>query len=124
MATVALAGVESSGIGSGTALEALKEIEVSVVSDRAIAEVHVRFMNIEGPTDVITFDHGEIVISAATAARFAREYGQTLEHELALYVIHGLLHLNGYDDQSAGDSDRMKKTQSAILREALERARS
>ncbi|HSH95705.1 MAG TPA: rRNA maturation RNase YbeY, partial [Roseimicrobium sp.] len=83
------------------ALQALAEVEVSIVSDRVIADVHDRFMGIPGATDVITFEHGEIITSAQTAERQGREHGQPVDHELALYIIHGLLHLNGYDDLKA-----------------------
>ena len=48
---------------------------------------------------MITFEHGEIVISAQTAAENAAKYGKRLDHEVALYIIHGLLHLNGYEDK-------------------------
>jgi probable rRNA maturation factor len=120
LAPIALAECEREGIAPGTPLESLAEIEVSIVSDRAIANVHRRFMNIPGPTDVITFEHGEIVISAETAARYALEYNQRLEHELALYIIHGLLHLNGHDDLAEPAASRMKQTQSALLRRVLQ----
>jgi probable rRNA maturation factor len=119
-APVALAGCEAGGIAPGAPLEALEEIEVSFVSDRAIARVHRRFMNIPGATDVITFEHGEIVISAATAARYAREHGRRLEHELGLYIIHGLLHLNGHGDLAEPAASRMREAQSALLRRVLQ----
>ena len=101
------------------ALQDLEEIEVAIVSDRVIAGVHERFMNIPGATDVITFEHGEIIISAQTAARYGQEYGQKLEHELGLYIIHGILHLNGHDDLAEPAASRMKETQAAILRRVL-----
>jgi probable rRNA maturation factor len=97
----------------------LEEIEVSIVSDKVIAEVHQRFMSIAGPTDVITFGHGEIVISAETAARQAGEFGERLEVELGLYVIHGILHLNGYDDLEEGVAAGMRKRQGEILGRVL-----
>ena len=115
----ALAECEGEGIAPGAPLESLGEIEVSVVSDRAIAVVHRRFMDVAGATDVITFEHGEIVISAATAERQAREYGQRLEHELGLYIIHGILHLNGHDDLAEPAASRMKEAQAAVLRRVL-----
>jgi probable rRNA maturation factor len=118
-APLALAGCEAEGLAPGAALGSLDEIEVSIVSDRAIAEVHRRFMNIPGATDVLTFEHGEIIISAATAARYAAEYSQPLEHELGLYIIHGLLHLNGHDDLAEPAASRMKATQAAILQRVL-----
>jgi len=118
-APIALAQCEDAGIAPGAPLEGLEEVEVSIVSDRAIAAVHKRFMDIPGPTDVITFEHGEIIISAQTAARYAEEYQQPLEHELGLYIIHGILHLNGHDDVDEPAASRMKKEQGEILRRVL-----
>ena len=98
-----------------TVLPHLNEISVRIVSDAEIARLHVEFMNIEGATDVITFDHGDIVISAETAAVNARLYGKTLEEELALYVVHGLLHLNGYSDKQKGEARRMGRLQERLV---------
>ena len=107
-------------IHPATPLAALEEIEVSIVSDRVIARVHRDFMDIPGATDVITFEHGEIVISSQTADRYAREFKQPLPHELGLYIIHGILHLNGYDDLSEPAASIMKKEQAALLRRTLD----
>jgi probable rRNA maturation factor len=95
------------------------EIEVAIVSDRVIATVHRRFMSIDGATDVITFQHGEIVISADTARGCAEQRKHSVEEELALYTVHGLLHLNGFDDHSPGDRTRMHAAQSRIVRACL-----
>jgi len=103
------------------ALRDLPEIVVAIVSDPVIAQIHVDFMGIEGPTDVITFDHGEIVISADTAKNYAAQLGHPIEQELALYTIHGLLHLNGFDDLSPAPADRMRKTQNRILRQIVQK---
>jgi probable rRNA maturation factor len=119
-ARVALAECERDGVAQGTPLESLEDIEVSIVSDRAIAGVHRRFMKIAGATDVITFEHGEIIISAATAERHAREYGERLEHELGRYIVHGILHLNGHDDLAEPAASRMKEAQEAVLRRMLD----
>jgi probable rRNA maturation factor len=91
-------------------------ISVVFVSDKAIAAVHDRFMGVSGPTDVITFQHGEIVISAETALRQAREYRSSLMRELQLYIVHGLLHLRGYDDKTSSGSREMERRQRSILR--------
>ena len=96
-------------------LSQLMEIDVAIVSDRVIARVHRDFMNIPGATDVITFEHGEIVISAETAEVQAAGQGHPVEHEIALYTVHGLLHLNGFDDASPGDAARMHAVQDQIL---------
>lgn len=107
---------------SGDGLFALKRIaiiEVAVVSDAVIARVHVQFMAVPGATDVITFEHGEIVISADTASVQASERGHGVTEELALYIIHGLLHLNGYDDIAPRDRARMHRVQNRIWRGVL-----
>jgi probable rRNA maturation factor len=92
------------------------DISVVLVSDRTIATVHDRFMEVSGPTDVITFQHGEIVISAETALRQARQYRSSLMGELQLYIVHGLLHLCGYDDKTRPGSREMERLQRSILR--------
>ncbi len=73
-----------------------------------------------GATDVITFEHGEIIISAETADRYAREHGQRIEHEIGLYIVHGILHLNGYDDLEEPAAARMREKQEGVLRRALD----
>ncbi len=101
-------------------LAELEEVEVTFVSDATIARLHVEFMAIEGATDVITFQHGEIVISTETAAAYAPLYGRTLRDELALYLIHGLLHLHGYGDGSALEAAAMHRLQEQLLARALQ----
>ncbi len=108
---------------SGDGMFLLKQspaVEVAVVSDSVIAGVHEQFMGVPGATDVITFDHGEIVVSAETAKRHASEHGHTVAEELALYVVHGLLHLNGFDDREAGARRRMQRVQERIWRDLRE----
>jgi len=97
-------------------LKELTEISVILVSDARIAEIHKQFMNEPGSTDVITFQHGDIVISAETAKRQARQFGTTVAHELRLYVVHGLLHLCGFDDKTAAGAAEMKRVQERIVR--------
>jgi probable rRNA maturation factor len=106
------------------ALKRLALTEVAIVSDAVIARVHRQFMDVPGATDVITFDHGEIVVSADTAQRCAAEHGHGVTEELALYVIHGLLHLNGYDDIAPRDRARMHRVQDRIWRRVLKAERS
>jgi probable rRNA maturation factor len=95
-------------------LTALAEVNVTLVSDRRMAQLHRRFLNEAGPTDVITFQHGEIVISAETARRQARLFCTSLEHELRLYIVHGLLHLRGYDDKTPAGAAEMKRLQEKL----------
>lgn len=91
-------------------------IDVLLVSDRRIAELHRRFMSISGPTDVITFQHGEIFISVDTAKRQAKQFQTSIGDELRLYLVHGLLHLHRFDDHTTRDAKRMAATQERILR--------
>ena len=96
----------------------LPEIAVLIVSDSRIAALHRKFMGEAGPTDVITFQHGEIFVSAETARRQARQFENSLSRELKLYIVHGLLHIHGFDDRNARDAKRMGAVQSRILRRA------
>jgi probable rRNA maturation factor len=93
------------------------EISVAFVSDARIARTHREFMSVPGPTDVITFHHGEIVISVETAARQAKIFNSTLRRELHLYFVHGLLHLAGWDDSSEEGRQKMAATQERIVDE-------
>ena len=97
-------------------LKELAEINVILVSDKRIAQIHRQFMNESGPTDVITFQHGEIVVSAETAKRHARQFGTTVGYELRLYLVHGLLHLHGFDDKTAAGAAEMKRVQERLVR--------
>jgi probable rRNA maturation factor len=101
-----------------TNLMQLPEISVLIVSDSRMASLHRQFMNESGATDVITFQHGEILISAETARRNARRFGNSLARELRLDVVHGLLHLHGFDDRNEGSARKMQIVQRRILAEA------
>ncbi len=105
---------ESSGDGGG-ALRQLPEINVVLVSDVAMARMHLDYMGIAGPTDVLTFQHGEIVISAETAQNMARDFNHPVEVEIALYSVHGFLHLNGFDDLEPRAAAKMRRLQERIL---------
>jgi len=94
----------------------LSELNVIVVSDRRMAELHRRFLQVRGPTDVLTFVHGEIFVSAGTAKKNARRFRTSLDHELRLYIAHGLLHLHGFDDQDAAGAAEMSRLQERLVR--------
>jgi probable rRNA maturation factor len=99
-----------------TDLRKVKAIAVWLISDRRISRLHLQFFGESSPTDVITFHHGEIFISVETARRNAREFGNSLTSEIKLYIVHALLHLHGFDDQTPTDLRRMKNAQEKILR--------
>lgn len=98
-------------------------IEISFLNDRAIAKVHADFCNDPSPTDVITFRHsvelGEILIGVPTVMRHAKKFRQPLDHEMALCVIHGLLHLLDYDDINEEERCLMHREQDFLLQYAV-----
>src|SRR5438128_4920881 len=98
-----------------TDLRRLDAVFVWLVSDRRMASLHRQFLNQTGPTDVLTFQHGEIFISVETARRHARVFGNSLARELRLYIVHGLLHLHGFDDRNRVDAREMERMQKRIL---------
>ena len=98
-----------SGLGN------LADLSVILVSDRRMAELHRRFLHLPGPTDVITFQHGEIFVSVETARRNARRFGNSLERELCLYIAHGLLHLHGFDDKDSAGAAEMERAQEKLV---------
>ena len=93
-------------------------IEVNFVDDEVIGRVHGEFFDDPTPTDVITFpygEHGEVMISVETARRQGLEFGREFEAEIALYVIHGVLHLAGYEDVAEVDRTEMEQVQERLL---------
>src|SRR5213078_160625 len=86
---------------------------------RCLIFLQRKFLGHAEPTDVLTFQHGEIFVSVETAQRHARAFGNSLMRELKLYIVHGLLHLHGFDDQSPAEARRMKTAQEKILGCAL-----
>lgn len=83
-------------------LSELDEVEISIVDDDVIQNIHARFLDDPSATDVITFPHGdgvgEILVSYDTAIRQSLEFGEPVLRELFRYMVHGLLHLHGYVD--------------------------
>ena len=102
------------------ALKELNSIEITIIDDKQIAKVHSEFMNDPSPTDVITFDYGEILVSAETALSNSEEMQVSLENEILLYIIHGMLHLGGYLDGSNEGFKEMKSLQEMILDSCLQ----
>jgi probable rRNA maturation factor len=96
-------------------IASVPEITVLIVSDRRMAALHQAFCGLAGPTDVLTFRHGEIVISADTAARQARMFHSNLVCEIQLYLLHGLLHLAGFDDLATNQRRQMHRLQKKLL---------
>jgi probable rRNA maturation factor len=97
----------------------LEEIEISLISDEEISRVHAEFLEDPTPTDVITFHHGEILISVDTAERQGSENGNSIADETALYIVHGLMHLGGWDDHEPDEAAEMARVQDGIWKKAL-----
>lgn len=100
------------GVGEIADVEAM---EITLLDDDEMSRLHEEFLQDPKTTDVITFEHGELLIGVEVAKRQALEYGNTFERELALYGIHGMLHLAGYDDRSKDEFELMKMRQEEIL---------
>ena len=101
-------------------------LEINLVSPKQMARVNQTFLQHEGPTDVITFDYregrpgaplqGELFICPAVATAQAREFGTGWRSELVRYVIHGVLHLLGYDDLEPIARRKMKQVEARWVR--------
>jgi probable rRNA maturation factor len=83
-----------------------RELAVLVASDDYVRQMNSRFRGKKSSTDVLSFPDGEdgrlgdILISAARAERQAREYGHSVEEEVKTLILHGFLHLAGYDHET------------------------
>jgi probable rRNA maturation factor len=104
-------------------IASLSQIYILIVSDRRMAALHREFCGIPGATDVLTFQHGEIVISADTAATQARMFHTSVTAEIQLYVLHGLLHLAGFDDAMPSKRRQMHQFQKKLMRTILQSGR-
>lgn len=122
------------------------ELSVMFVDDVTIADLHLRFLGIEGPTDVLAFPMdeefvesgrqpdqggrgpgappepsdppvviGDVVVCPAVAARQAAEHGTSVEQELDLLVVHGVLHLLEYDHVDDDDGVAMRRRERELL---------
>ncbi len=100
-------------------LSQLEEVELNLVDDDTIARVHGDFLQDPTATDVITFHHGEIFVSVDTAARYAEEHGISPREELMRYLIHGLVHLHGYLDETAEERDELFAVQEPLVLKLL-----
>lgn len=97
------------------------ELSIAFVDNEKIMELNKKFLGHNEPTDVISFPleadgvSGEIVVSAQMALETANAIHTDVEGELILYVIHGLLHLIGYDDISKEKAQAMHKRENELL---------
>jgi probable rRNA maturation factor len=105
------------------------ECRVRLVGDVEITAAHRRHLDEPGPTDVLTFDlsdpadpgdrvflDADLMVCVDEARRQSARRGTTLEQELLLYIIHGMLHCLGHDDHSDADARAMHALEDEILR--------
>ena len=95
------------------------KLEIVFLSDKAIRPVNKKYKHRDRPTDVLSFELGpcgQILISSDTALKNSRIFKTAFEEELVLYVIHGILHLSGYDDETAPEKKRMSQKENRILK--------
>ncbi len=99
-------------------------LSLAVVGDATMRRVNREFHDVDEPTDVLAFPlhaaagdgfSAEVVVSLDTARREAAAHGVEPAAELMLYVVHGVLHLMGYDDHSVTDARRMHERALSIL---------
>jgi probable rRNA maturation factor len=108
------------------------EISITFVKDAAIKKLNKEYRGKSEPTDVLSFGTapdfpsvtkyiGDVVISVDTAKRNAVADGRSLQEEVITLLVHGILHLAGYDHERSGkkEADKMMKKQRALLREVL-----
>ena len=101
------------------------DLAIYLVGSREMARINETHLQHEGPTDVITFDygevkngrlHGEIFVCTDEAISQAKQFRTGWQSEVVRYIIHGILHLRGFDDCKASDRRRMKRDENRLLR--------
>jgi|YNPNPStandDraft_1061719.scaffolds.fasta_scaffold01372_4 probable rRNA maturation factor len=100
-------------------------IEISFLTKEQISKLNKEFLNHLGPTDVITFNYsnitnqntltGEILVCPDIALEQSKLYSTTFENELLRYIIHGILHLLGFNDESPVEKRKMRIKENKIL---------
>lgn len=98
------------------------DISIIFCSDPYILDINIRYLHHDYFTDIITFDYtegdrlsGDLFISLDTVRANAAEYGSDFETELNRVMVHGVLHLIGYDDHSSADKKLMREKEDYYL---------
>ena len=103
-------------------------LSVALVEDEAIRRLNVRYLGKPHPTDVLAFSMregpvfsgdasllGDLMISTETALRNTKRFRSSLDREFALYLVHGVLHLLGYEDKTPSQKRRIRKEEKRVL---------
>jgi len=107
----------------GQVLPTVRRLSIRIVGDEEMARLHEAHAGVAGTTDVLTFDasdpgraiEADIAICVDEAERQAEAFGHSVEHELLLYAVHGLLHCIGFDDHTDADYARMHAEEDRLL---------
>lgn len=99
------------------------EISIAIVANAEMQELNRRYLHHDWPTDVLSFRFddpgeplsGEVIVNAELAAEVAAQYDWAPADELLLYLVHGLLHLCGYDDGNPQSLRRMRRREATLL---------
>ena len=102
------------------------ELSIAIIGDEEMTALNLRYLHRDRPTDVLAFPYGqeggrvsgEVVVNADQAVREAATRSHSAEDELMLYVVHGVLHILGYDDGKAAEAKRMHRRERELLRAA------
>lgn len=116
-----------SQIGDGSAVAASAapagELSITFLTDPALAKLHADYLDDPTTTDVITFEGdetmghaGDVCVSADTALAYSKKHDKVFAEELLRYVIHGWLHLAGYDDLEPRKKRRMRAAEDRALK--------
>lgn len=102
------------------------EVGISIVGEEAMTRLNESFLRHKGSTDVITFDYsetsrpkylaGEIFVCLDEALAQAPRFRVTWQNELVRYIVHGILHLSGFDDKTAEARRKMKREENRLMR--------
>jgi probable rRNA maturation factor len=121
-ALIAELDAHAAGLSPGGRGVPAGELSVAFLGDAELAGLHGRFLRDPSTTDVITFEGapelgvaGEICVSVDTALAYARQNGREFPAELALYVVHGWLHLAGHDDLQPAKKRAMRRAEARAM---------
>ncbi len=94
----------------------IPELSVVLVCDARMKSINKKYRNKNKTTDVLSFDYGEVIVCLNQAKRQAKKEKHSIEDELETLLLHGILHLAGYDDQTNDGYGKMVNKQNQVLR--------
>ncbi len=100
-------------------IKKIAELSLVIVGEKQIKDLNKKYRGKNKITDVLSFDYGEIFICLSRAKKQAKKLNHSLKQELATLLIHGILHLAGYDDKTKMGYNKMVKTQNKILSQIM-----